>query len=108
MCDWVKSVAELLWPLYDLQRELVPQSSVLWTDDTRVTVLGGEAGSFQGHFWTYIGDQQYPYSLYDFTTSHSRDGPAHFLQSFSGYLHADAYSGSPPSHRTQELALPGQ
>jgi len=93
MCDWVKSVAELLRPLYDLQRELVLQSSVMWTDDTRVTVLGGEAGSFQGHFWTHIGDKQHPYSVYDFTTSHSRDGPARFLQSYSGYLHADAYTG---------------
>jgi transposase len=93
MCDWVKSVAELLRPLYDLQRELVLQSSVMWTDDTRVTVLGGEAGSFQGHFWTHIGDKQHPYSVYDFTTSRSRDGPASFLESYSGYLHADAYTG---------------
>ena len=93
MCDWVKSVAELLRPLYDLQRELVLKSSVMWTDDTRVTVLGGEAGSFQGHFWTHIGDKQHPYSVYDFTTSRSRDGPARFLQSYSGYLHADAYAG---------------
>lgn len=93
MCDWVKSTAELFRPLYDLQRERVLQSSVMWTDDTPVTVLGGEAGSFQGHFWTYLGDKQHPYSVYDFTTSHSRDGPARFLQSHSGYLHADAYTG---------------
>jgi len=93
MCDWVKSTAELLRPLYDLQRELVLQSSVMWTDDTPITVLGGPKGSFQGHFWTYIGDREHPYSVYDFTTSHSRDGPARFLQSYSGYLHADAYTG---------------
>ena len=93
MCDWVKSTAGLFRPLYDFQRELVLQSSVMWTDDTRVTVLGGEAGSFQGHFWTHIGDKQHPYSVYDFTTSRSRDGPARFLQSYSGYLHADAYAG---------------
>jgi transposase len=93
MCDWVKSTAELFRPLYDLQRELVLQSSVMWTDDIRVTVLGGPDGSFQGHFWTYITDNQHPYSVYDFTTNHSRDGPARFLQSYSGYLHADAYTG---------------
>ncbi len=93
MCDWVKASAELLRPLYKLQRKLVLQSSVMWTDDTRVTVLGGKAGSFQGHFWTYIGDKQHSYSVYDFTTSRSRDGPASFLQGYSGYLHADAYTG---------------
>ncbi len=32
MCDWVKATAELLRPLYDLQRELALQSSVMWTD----------------------------------------------------------------------------
>ena len=93
MCGWVKAVGELFWPLYDLQRKLALQSSVMWTDDTPITVLGGAKGSFRGHFWTYIGDRKHPYSVYDFTNSHSRDGPASFLQSYSGYLHADAYTG---------------
>jgi hypothetical protein len=89
----MKAVAYLFRPLYELQRQRVLQSAVMWTDDTHVTVLGGREGSFQGYFWTYIGDDQQPYSVYDFTTSRSRDGPARFLESYSGYLHADAYSG---------------
>ena len=48
LCSWVKAVARLFEPLYDLQRELVLQSSVMWTDDTHVTVLGGREGSFRG------------------------------------------------------------
>jgi transposase len=92
-CDWVKAAAELLEPLYERQKELVLQSPVLWTDDTPVTVLvGGEQGSRKGRFWTYIG-QQHPYSVYDFTESRARDGPARFLSGFEGYLHADAYGG---------------
>ena len=93
LCDWVKSAAELLQPLYDLQRQRVLQSSVMWTDDTSITVLDGPQGSFQGHFWTYIGDHRHPYSVYDFTTSRRRDGPTRFLHGFSGYLHADAFTG---------------
>ena len=92
LCDWVKYAAELFRPLYELQRQRVLQSSVMWTDDTPVTVLGGSAGSFQGRFWTYIGHEQ-PYSVYDYTPSRSRDGPASFLQGFTGYLHADAFAG---------------
>lgn len=92
LCDWVKSTAELFRPLYELQRWRVLQSTVMWTDDTSVTVLGGLQGSFQGNFWTYIGHEQ-PYSVYDFTTSRCRDGPASFLREFAGYLHADAFSG---------------
>jgi transposase len=93
LCDWMKAVAYLLRPLYDLQRELALQSAVMWTDDTHITVLGGEEGSFKGYFWTYIGDAQHPYSVYDFTNNRSREGPAKFLKSYSGYLHADAYTG---------------
>ena len=92
LCDWVKYAAELFQPLYELQRERVLQSAVMWTDDTSVTVLGGSQGSFEGNFWAYIGYEQ-PYSVYDFTKSRSRDGPASFLRGFTGYLHADAFAG---------------
>ena len=93
LCDWVQAAAELLRPLYQRQKELVLQSPVLWTDDTPVTMLtGGKDGSRQGRFWTYIG-KEYPYSVYDFTESRARDGPAQFLAGFQGYLHADAYGG---------------
>ena len=93
LCDWVQAAAELLRPLYQRQKELVLQSPVLWTDDTPVTVLvGGKEGSRQGRFWTYIADE-HPYSVYDFTESRARDGPANFLAGFQGYLHADAYGG---------------
>lgn len=92
-CDWVKAAAELLRPLSERQKELVLRSPVLWTDDTPVTVLiGGQQGSRKGRFWTYIGEQ-HPYSVYDFTESRGRDGPARFLTGFEGYLHADAYGG---------------
>jgi transposase len=94
LCDWVSAAAELLEPLYERQRRLALQSAVLWTDDTPVTVLvGGEEGSRQGRFWTYVGDDEHPYSVYDFTMSRGRDGPQSFLQNFRGYLHADAYGG---------------
>ncbi len=92
LCDWVKFAAELFEPLYELQRKLVLQSTVMWTDDTSVTVLGGSQGSFEGNFWTYLGYEK-PYSVYDFTKNRTRDGPASFLQGFNGYLHADAFTG---------------
>lgn len=92
-CDWVQAAAELLRPLYERQKELLLKSPVLWTDDTPVTLLaGGQEGSRQGRFWTYIAEE-HPYSVYDFTESRARDGPAKFLAGFQGYLHADAYGG---------------
>jgi transposase len=94
LCDWVRNAAGVLGPLAELQKTLVLQSPVLWTDDTPVTVLGGEnPGSTQGRFWAYIGDAEHPYSVYDFTMSRARDGPAAFLKDYHGFLQADAYGG---------------
>jgi transposase len=92
--DWVRNAAELLRVLYDLQKERVLRSPILWTDDTPVRVLGGdEPGGTTGRFWVYVGDEGHPYSVYDFTMSRSRDGPAAFLKDFRGFLQADAYGG---------------
>jgi transposase len=94
LCDWVRNAAELLEPLAELQKARVLLSPILWTDDTPVTVLGGEEpGSSTGRFWVYIGDDHHPYSVYDFTMSRSRDGPAAFLKDYRGFLQADAYGG---------------
>jgi transposase len=94
LCDWVRAAAAVLEPLAELQKALVLQSPVIWTDDTPVTVLGGEQpGSSTGRFWVYIGDDEHPYSVYDFTMSRSRDGPAAFLSDYRGFLQADAYGG---------------
>ena len=94
LCDWVRNTALLLEPLAELQKSLVLKSPILWTDDTPVTVLGGKAGgSSKGRFWVYIGNNDHPYSVYDFTMSRARDGPAAFLKGYQGFLHADAYGG---------------
>jgi transposase len=94
LCDWVRNVADLLKPLHQLQKELVQLAPVIWTDDTQVTVLGGEEpGSHKGCFWVYIGPTTVPYDVYDFTEDRKRDGPARFLASYAGYLQADAFSG---------------
>ena len=94
LCDWVRNAALLLTPLAELQKTLVLQSAIVWTDDTPVTVLGGKLlGSSKGRFWVYIGDAEHPYSVYDFTMSRARDGPAAFLKDYRGFLQADAYGG---------------
>jgi transposase len=94
LCDWVRNVADLLKPLYQLQKDLVQTAPVIWTDDTYVTVLGGdEPGSHKGRFWVYIGPTILPYDVYDFTEDRKRDGPSRFLANYAGYLQADAFSG---------------
>ena len=94
LCDWVGGVADLLKPLYEFQKDLVRTGPVIWTDDTHVTVLGGDTpGSHRGQFWVYIGSAAVPYDVYDFTENRKRDGPVRFLAGYTGYLQADAFSG---------------
>jgi transposase len=95
MCAWMQSCAELVRPLYRLMIERVRESQVIHTDDTRVPVqdasVKGKCKS--GRVWTYIGDRQHPYVLYDYTPDRTRAGPAAWLMEYQGYLQADAYGG---------------
>jgi transposase len=94
LCDWIAAAADLVEPLYQRMRELVLRSRVVHTDDTSVKLLDPSLRQARtARFWVYIGDADFPYSVYDFTASRERDGPAKFLAGFRGYLQADAYGG---------------
>ena len=94
MCDWMRAGADLVSPLYELMKQRVLESKALQTDDTPVPVLDPALPrTRQGRIWTYLGDNQHPYTVYDYTPTRSRDGPEEFLKAFRGYLQADAYSG---------------
>ena len=107
MCAWLLSAGELVQPLVDLMSKQVRESKVIHTDDTRVPVqdetLEGKCKS--GRIWTYIGDRDHPYIVYDYTPDRTRAGPSKWLDKFKGYLQADAYGGydgirqTPPRRR---------
>jgi transposase len=92
LCEWVAAVATALSPVGDQLRREVTATDYLQTDDTPVTVLDPDTGSFKGRLWTYldpIGRQV----VFDATPTHERDGPLAFLRDFRGQLQADAYAG---------------
>jgi transposase len=92
MCDWMAACAELLLPLYRLLIAHVLRSKVLHTDDTTVPVRDETQSTHRyGRLWDYLGDAEHPGVVFDYTTSHARDGPAAFLRTFQGFLQADAY-----------------
>ena len=95
MCAWMFSCSALVKPLVDLMIDRVRKSSVIHTDDTRVSVqdvkVKGKCKT--GRLWCYIGDQGHPFTIYDYTPDRSRDGPHTFLAGYKQYLQADAYGG---------------
>ncbi len=94
MDDWVLRCAELCLPLHRLMSEIVLDSFAINTDDTPVKIRNAwKKLKYTGRFWTYVGDALHPLTVFDYTDSRKRDGPATFLQNYSGYLQADAFSG---------------
>lgn len=94
MCAWLRCAGELVRPLVDLMTERVRQSRTIHTDDTTVPIQSpGAKKCRQGRVWCYLGDEANPYTVYDYTPSRSRDGPAKWLSGYRGYLQADAYGG---------------
>jgi transposase len=91
---WWLQTAEFLRPLYVLAVRVVLASHVLHTDDTPVKVRDAwQKQKYTGRFWPYVGDPLHALTVFDFTTSRQRDGPATFLADYHGYLQADAFSG---------------
>jgi transposase len=94
LCDWMGGAAKMLEPLYDLMKTLILLCGVIHTDDTPVKVRDSERKiKATGRLWIYWGDFRYPFNVYDFTMSRSRDGPSQFLKGYRGFLQADAFGG---------------
>jgi hypothetical protein len=73
-------------------KQMILQSKVINTDDTPVPILdGSRTQTRKGYLWAYIGDKRTV--VFDYTSSHSRDGPVAFLGDYDGYVQADAYKG---------------
>jgi transposase len=95
MCDWLISAGKALVPLHGLMVQRVLRSRIVWTDDTPVKMQDRELEKKlrETRIWTYLGDRDNPYVVFDFTKSRKRDGPAQFLKGYKGYLQADAFAG---------------
>jgi transposase len=94
LCDWLAACATALTPLYDLMVGEVMLSRVIHTDDTSVTLQEHEPdATAKSRVWAYLGDEQHPYNVFQFTPNRKRDGPREFLRDYRGYLQADAFSG---------------
>lgn len=96
MCGWTADAARMLQPLVRLMAQRIRQSKLIHTDDTPVPVQSkGHGKTKTGRMWVYLGDDDHPYTVYDYTPTRGRDGPVHWLgdSGFRGYLQADAYAG---------------
>lgn len=94
MGGWMGQSAALLDPLYQSLKDVLLESKVIGTDDTTVKVLDRKLDFARtGRIWPYLGDNEHPVIVYDYTPTRQRAGPEKFLEGYRGYLQADAYAG---------------
>jgi transposase len=89
---WCGDVADLVEPLYQVMVEQVRASHVVATDDTILPMLS-KGKTTNARMWVYVGDEDHPYNVFDFTLNRGRDGPQQFLKDYRETLLADAYGG---------------
>jgi hypothetical protein len=71
----------------------VRRSQVLHTDATKMPFLDPKVPgkTLSGQMWTYVGDHDHPFNVFDFCRDHSALGIDAFLKKrYRGYLNADA------------------
>jgi len=96
LSDIYAHLAVIILPLYSLMHQILLNSRIISTDDTPVKVLdrSKEKNIKTGRKWIYMGDEEHPVNLFDYTEGRSRDGPMAFLQKFRGLLQGDCFSGN--------------
>jgi transposase len=96
MCDWMAAVAEALDPVVRLMARIIRESKALHTDATKMPYLDPKVPgkTLSGQMWTYVGDRDHAFNVFDFCRDHSASGIDAFLQenAYRGYLNADAHN----------------
>lgn len=98
MSNWVLRVAEnWLRPIYEQLHQQLLQRKVLHADETTLQVLKleGRTARNKCYMWLYrtSGDAEYPIVLYEYQQNRKAENAEAFLKGFTGWLHADGYSG---------------
>ena len=98
MANWLLNISEKwLRPVYDVLREQLCRESVLHADETTLQVLKepGRSSTSKSYMWLYRtrGCTKQAIVLYEYQSTRKAEHAEHFLQGFSGWLHADGYQG---------------
>jgi transposase len=95
LSDWMDRAAELAGPVVRAMVHEVLTSKVIHTDDTPVRVLDVtlKGRTRTGRLWAYVGDEEHPYVVFDYSPTRERKWPEQFLGDWRGYLQADAFAG---------------
>ena len=92
LCEWVKTAADHLHPLYKVYETILLKASYLQVDETTLKVLeDGKGKCHLGYLWAVFDPvNKRPFFFYQKGRDHK--GPKELLQRFAGTLQCDGYS----------------
>lgn len=94
---WLMQMYESIKILVPVLRKAVQENGILFTDDTPVALQDHQSnpGKFKkARLWVYVrGGTGPPLTVYDFSMDRGKKRPLDFLDTYKGYVQADAYSG---------------
>ena len=100
LADWIGKSATLLEPLAKAIERHVLSGQAIFADDTPVKLLSPGAGKTKtARLWAYIRDERPwasevpPAAFYRFSRDRKGEQPAEHLKDYTGWMHADGYSG---------------
>ena len=104
LADWVGKSTALLEPLADAIGRHVRKGEALFADDTPLKMQAPGTGKTKTtRLWAYVRDERAwssegsgsdpPAAWYQFTTDRKGEHPTHHLAPYTGWVHADGYSG---------------
>ena len=89
---WMRSLAGMLLPLFELMRERTMQSSVQGIDETPCDILCPELGRTRSaYLYAQYGDAAHPYVCFAFASHKDEENVRRIVGSYEGYLQSDAY-----------------
>jgi transposase len=103
--SWIIQTYEAICSLEDVLKKAVLESDVIFTDDSIIPLqVKGNGKVKKARLWVYVrGGPDPPLTVFDFSRDRSKKRPLDFLDRYSGYVHADAYSGYDELFRKEEI-----
>lgn len=108
VCDWIKSGAKLLEPLYQVLVDLVKKGNYLQVDETTIAVLDRtkKGKTHRGYYWQYH-DPVRGLVLFEYSPGRSQIVPLSLLNGFKGVLQSDGYNVYEVFEKKKEITLAG-
>jgi len=107
MCDWVNNCATTIKPLYRAHRNFILAHDYLNVDDTPIDLLRKGKKKRQSRLWAVRTGSDPPGIFFHFTEDWKNEKAIKLLESFSGNLQTDGYSGYKKVGRRPDVILLG-